>query len=168
MIDPDPKDGDRRRLETLLPELIKRVVEASVVKLVEGPENVKQFVSDLRLPKEALAVLLSQLDETKSGVYKAVSRELHDFLEKTNFADELAKVLTTLTLEIKTEVRFSPNAQRQGRTSASVSSDVNVKKRGHATTEVTGPSPSTKAPAEPQSNTKPPGTDANRGPEELP
>jgi hypothetical protein len=108
----DEPDREQRRLERLIPELIRRVLEAGYEKLSEGPENVRNLVSDLKLPKEALGVVFSQLDETKNGLYRAVAREVRDFLEQTNFAEELAKVLTTLSFEIKTEVRFIPNDSR--------------------------------------------------------
>jgi hypothetical protein len=111
---PEPEEPDREhsRLERLIPELIRRVLEAGYEKLSEGPENVRNLVSDLKLPKEALGVVFSQLDETKNGLYRAVAKEVRDFLEQTNFAEELARVLTTLSFEIKTEVRFIPNDSR--------------------------------------------------------
>ena len=108
----DDRDREQRRLERLIPELIRRVLEVGYEKLTEGPENVRNLVSDLKLPKEALNVLLTQLDETKNGLYRTVAREVRDFLHQTNFAEELAKVLTTLSFEVKTEVRFIPNDQR--------------------------------------------------------
>lgn len=108
--DADEREREQGRLERLIPELIKRVLEAGYGKLSEG--NVRQVLSELKLPKEALAMLLSQFDDTKNGLYRAVAREVRDFLEHTNFAEELAKVLTTLSFEIKTEVRFIPNDAR--------------------------------------------------------
>lgn len=110
--EPDEPDREQSRLERLIPELIRRVLEAGYEKLSEGPENVRNLVSDLKLPKEALGVVFSQLDDTKNGLYRAVAREVRDFLDQTNFAEELAKVLTTLSFEIKTEVRFIPNDSR--------------------------------------------------------
>jgi len=106
----DEREREQGRLERLIPELIKRVLEAGYGKITEG--NLRQVLSELKLPKEALAMLLSQMDETKNGLYRAVAREVRDFLEHTNFAEELAKVLTTLSFEIKTEVRFIPNDAR--------------------------------------------------------
>lgn len=103
------------------------MLEVGYEKLTEGPENVRNLVSDLKLPKEALSVLLSQLDETKNGLYRAVAREVRDFLEQTNFAEELAKVLTTLSFEVKTEVRFIPNDQRL-RATPDVRTKVSVKR----------------------------------------
>ncbi len=109
------RDEDRRRLERILPELVRKLVEAGVEKLGEGPENVRQRLGDLRLPKDALTLLLTQLDEGKSGLYRALAKELRDFLESTNFADELVKALTTLSFEIKTEVRLIPNTSGKPR-----------------------------------------------------
>src|SRR5690348_15120100 len=102
-------DGERRILERLVPEIIKRIVEAGYEKISEGPENVRKVVGDLKLPKEALGVMLGQIEETKNGLYRAVAREVRDFLENTNVADELTRALTTLSFEIKTEIRFIPN-----------------------------------------------------------
>jgi hypothetical protein len=123
----EERDREQRRLERLIPEIVRRLLEAGYEKLSEGPENVRQLVSDLKLPKEALGVLLAQLDETKNGLYRAVAREVRDFLEHTNFAEELARVLTTLSFEVKTEVRFIPNDSRM-RASPDVRTKVSVRR----------------------------------------
>lgn len=128
-----PPSGDRgdaterakRRLERLMPELIRRVLEAGIDKL--GQENVRNLLGEMRLPKEILAVLFAQLDETKTGLYRVFAKEMRDFLEHTNFSDEIARVLTTLSFEIKTEVRFVPNDSRLG-ASPDVRARVRVKK----------------------------------------
>lgn len=105
-------DRERRRLERILPELIKRILEAGYEKISEGPENVRHFIGEMKLPKEALSLIFAQLDETKNGLYRVVAGEIRDFLEHTNLAEELTKVLTTLSFEVKTEVRFIPNDAR--------------------------------------------------------
>lgn len=108
--EPEERDADRTKfMERLLPELIKRVVEAGVVKLSEGPENLRHFVHEMRLPKEMANYLFLQIDETKNGLYRVVAREIRDFLEHTNLADEITNALTKLSFEIKTEIRFVPN-----------------------------------------------------------
>jgi hypothetical protein len=107
------EEGEGGRLERLLPELIKRLVEG-IDKFSEG-KDMRQRVSELKLPKEVLALLLAQLEESKNGLYRALAKELRDFLEQTNFADELIAALTKLTFEIRTEVRFVPSQKpRQG------------------------------------------------------
>lgn len=110
--EPDEPDREQSRLERLIPEIVKRVLEAGFEKLTDAPDNVRHRVSDLKLPKEAIGLLFAQLEATKNDLYRAVAREVRELLEQTNFAEELAKVLTTLSFEIRTEVRFIPNEAR--------------------------------------------------------
>lgn len=107
-------DGDKKRLfERAIPEILKRVMERAVEsganRLAEGPENLRHFVQDLKLPKEVLHYLYTQIDDTKNGLYRVVAKEIRDVLEHTKFADELTAALTKLSFEIKTEIRFIPN-----------------------------------------------------------
>jgi len=116
---PDRPEGERgeqekRRLfERAIPEILKRAVERAVEtgasRLAEGPENLRNFVQEMKLPKEVLHYLYTQIDETKNGLYRVVAKEIRDVLEQTQFADEITKVLTKLSFEIKTEIRFIPN-----------------------------------------------------------
>jgi hypothetical protein len=119
---------DRRRLERIIPDLVKRMLEAGLERLSEGPDSVRRVVGDLRLPREALGSILSQIDETKTGIYRVVAKEVRDFLEQTSFAEEITRALTALSFEIRTEVRFIPNEAR-GRPSPEVRSKVSVKRR---------------------------------------
>ena len=107
-------EQDKRRLfERVVPEILKRVVERAVEsgasRLIEGPENFRNFVQEMKLPKEVLHYLYQQVDDTKNGLYRVVAKEIRDVFEQTQFADEMTKVLTKLSFEIKTEIRFIPN-----------------------------------------------------------
>jgi hypothetical protein len=105
-------EGVRRVLERIIREGVRRVVEKGVGQIADGPENLRHFVGDLRLPKEAALYLLQQIDDTKNGLYRAVARELRDFLEHTNLSEEITRALTTLSFEVKMEIRFIPNDQK--------------------------------------------------------
>lgn len=109
------KDSRRRRLEGVIPEIVRRAVELGVEKAQEAPDNLKSFVGDLKLPKEIAHYLLQQIDETKNGLFRVVAKEIRDFLEHTNFAGEVQKLLTTVQFEVNTTIRFTPN---DGRASA--------------------------------------------------
>jgi hypothetical protein len=109
--EPAPSDDRERawhRLERALPDLIRRAVEVGYDKLSDGPENVKNFVSELRLPKELLQIIVSQVEETKNGITRAVAREVHDFLDRSDVTEAFVRALTKLSLEVRTEVRFVP------------------------------------------------------------
>lgn len=154
----DEKERERRRLERLLPEIIKRLIETGYEKISEGPENVRQFVSELKLPKEALSLILAQLDDTKNGLYRVVAREIRDFLEHSNLAEELSKALTTLSFEIRTEVRFVPNeAKLNAAPRPDVRSKVTMKRERERASRppeapVSVPPPATVPPAPPPSS----------------
>lgn len=122
---PPPADPERKRLyERAVPEIVKRVIERAVesgveklTELSEKPESLRNFVGDLRLPKEVLSDVYAHIDDTKTGLYRVVAKEIRDVLEHTQIADEIAKVLTKLSFEIKTEIRFVPNdrsAEKEG------------------------------------------------------
>ncbi|HTQ06557.1 MAG TPA: hypothetical protein VMI54_22010 [Polyangiaceae bacterium] len=136
--DLDESEVDRRGLERLIPVLVKRVLEAGLERLSEGPDSVRRVVGDLRLPREALSSILSQIDETKTGLYRVVAKEVRDFLEQTSFAEEITRALTTLSFEIRTEVRFIPNDAR-GRPTPDVRSKVSVKRKSSAPPEGAAP-----------------------------
>jgi hypothetical protein len=121
--DADRGDQDRKRLfERAVPEILKRILERAVesgaTRLAEGPENLRNFVQEMKLPKEVLHYLYQQIDDTKNGLYRVVAKEIRDVLEQTQFADELTQVLTKLSFEIKTEIRFIPNEAATRKTDA--------------------------------------------------
>jgi hypothetical protein len=99
----------RRRLDSVIPELIKRAVELGVEKAAEAPDNLKEFVGGMKLPREAAHYLLAQVEETKNGLFRVVAKEVREFLEHTNLGSEMQKMLTTVQFEINTTIRFKPN-----------------------------------------------------------
>jgi hypothetical protein len=107
---------------------VRKVIEAGYERISEGPENVRHLVSELKLPKETLGALFGTLDETKNGLYRVVAREVRDFLEHSNLAEDIVRGLTALSFEIKTEVRFIPNEARPGKPTPDVRSKVSVKR----------------------------------------
>jgi hypothetical protein len=125
----------RRRLDSVIPELIKRAVEIGVEKAAEAPDNLKEFVGGMKLPREVANYLLSQVEETKNGLFRVVAKEIREFLEHTNLGAEMQKMLTTVQFEINTTIRFKPNdgttpegAEGQKLPKPEVKSEVQVKR----------------------------------------
>jgi hypothetical protein len=105
----------RSRFESVIPEILKRAVEIGVEKARESPADVKQFIHDLKVPKEVAHYLFQQIDDTKNGLFRVVAKEIRDFLEHTNFSGEVQKLLTTVQFEVNTTIRFTPNDGREPR-----------------------------------------------------
>jgi hypothetical protein len=121
-------EREEKRLERALREIVRKVIEAGYERLSEGPENVRHLMSEMKLPKETLGALFGTLDDTKNGLYRVVAREVRDFLEHSNLAEDIVRGLTAISFEIKTEVRFIPNDARPGRPTPDVRSKVSVKR----------------------------------------
>ncbi len=75
---------------------------------------VGKALSEAKLPRELASAVFGQLDEAKNDVVRIVAREVRDFLEATDIATEIKKALTSLSFEVRTEVRFIPNDAGDG------------------------------------------------------
>jgi hypothetical protein len=96
--DDDALSDDRPPLERILPDLIRRGLEAG-----RGPLG---RVSESFFPRDIAASVVSQLGDIRSGVVKAVAQEVGRFLREADIASEVRKVLTGLDVEAQVRLRF--------------------------------------------------------------
>jgi hypothetical protein len=93
--------------ESILDKVVSGGIKRGLETLVrEG--RLKSILQDLKLPKEIVAHILSQVDDTKHAALGVIGREVRLFLERTNLPEELSKLLTSISFEVKTQVRFIP------------------------------------------------------------
>ena len=141
--DSDPADGrtrdgdldaedarSRRRLEQVIPDLVRRTFYAGLGALVTTEEGIRKIATDFHLPKDVANYLIQQAATSKDELFRIFARELRAFLENVNLSGELQKLLTTLSFEIKTEIRFIPNDEAVGGVKPQIKKDVAVKKGG--------------------------------------
>lgn len=116
----DPESVTRmlRSLEGFLPDILKRSAQEQEAGEAgeEGvgdsaAERLRARLSDKRLPREAVSFIIGQVDATKREFLRILSREIRIFLENMDLGGELAKILTSLSFEVRMEVRFIPNDQ---------------------------------------------------------
>jgi len=109
MSDSEKNNGsDGSIFEKVMPDSVKRRIEAGMETMLKD-KRLKNFVGELKLPKEIVNHILHQVDETKQSAVGIIGKEMRLFLEKTNLSEELAKLLTQISFQIKTEVKFVPN-----------------------------------------------------------
>jgi hypothetical protein len=119
------ESGLRDKLEALVPELVKRTFAAGMGAVFNTEEGIRKLARDISLPKDVANYLANTAGNTKDEVVRIVAREVREFLERMNLAEEVAKLLTTLSFEIKTEIRFIPNSEKY----SGVEPDVQTKMR---------------------------------------
>src|SRR5437763_17093728 len=69
----------------------------------------RKIACGLRLPKDVANYLMQQAASSNDELFRVVGKEMRGFLETVNISGELQKLLTSLSFEIKTEIRFIPN-----------------------------------------------------------
>jgi len=137
-----PTPPERKRFESKLPGLIRRGIEKGieaglntfeksletgrettdavreVFSEVKMPRDVASAVGkalqEAKLPREIAGAVFSQIDETKNDVLRIVAKEVRDFLDATDLASEIKSALTSLSFEVRTEIRFIPNDAGSG------------------------------------------------------
>jgi hypothetical protein len=117
----------RARLEHLVPELVKKTFAAGMGAVFSTEEGIRRLAREVSLPDVAGYIATSTSD-AKDKVWEVIARETREFLSNLNLTEEIAKLLTTLSFEIKTEVRFIPNSERLIGSEPDVKASVRLKR----------------------------------------
>ena len=102
----------RQRLEALIPDLVKKTFSAGMGAVFSTEEGIRKVTKELSLPKDVAGYLANTAGNTKDELVRIVAREVREFLQTVNLSEEIAKMLTTLSFEVKTEIRFIPNDEK--------------------------------------------------------
>lgn len=128
-------DAIRRRLETFVPELVKKTFAAGLGAVFTTEEGIRKITKDMPLPKELAGYIADTAGAGKDEVMRVMAREVREFLQTVNFSEEIAKMLTMLSFEVKTEIRFIPNDEKFGGVEPDVKAKVRVKRNGEPESE---------------------------------
>lgn len=140
--DPDAPEGrfrdaegeedarSRRRFEQVIPDIVRRTFYAGLGALFTTEEGIRKIAQDFHLPKDVANYLIQQAASSKDELFRIFAKELRGFFENVNLSGELQKLLTSLSFEIKTEIRFIPNDEAVSGVKPNVKSDVAVKRSG--------------------------------------
>ncbi len=98
-----------KSIDGFVPDVLKKKTLMSL--LAGGEEKLRERLLEKNIPKELVGVMFSQADTMRRETLRIVSREIRIFLEDMDFGGEITKILTSVSFEVKTEVRFIPNDQ---------------------------------------------------------
>lgn len=108
----DPFDDDEpkgRQKARLIRDVLRKTVSQGVEARQLTEDTIRNLVGEMKLPREIGNIVLQQADLIKTEVVRVVAGEVRNFLEEANLGEELAKILTSLSFEVRTEIRFIPN-----------------------------------------------------------
>src|SRR5690625_5096806 len=108
----EPSDQDakraRRAAKTLRDILRKTLVQSSDARQTTE-DLLRAVLGEVKIPREYVNLILQQVNATRGELVRVIATEVRTFLDDANLGEELAKILTTLSFEIRTEIRFIPN-----------------------------------------------------------
>ncbi|HAN30656.1 MAG TPA: hypothetical protein DCQ06_03570 [Myxococcales bacterium] len=87
---------------------LRKSIAARVQRVLNSDEGVKAMVNAV-VPRELIASTLEQVDGARNEAVAIVGREMRNFLEHLDVGEELTKILTSVSFEVRLEVRFIPN-----------------------------------------------------------
>jgi hypothetical protein len=99
----------RLRLDQMVPDALKKAIAAGVGAVFMTEESIRHLVSEMKLPKEALASLVAQTDKTRKDMFLAVSKEVKRYLRSKDLEKLLSQILEHFTIEVKAEIKFKTN-----------------------------------------------------------
>ncbi len=108
--EPEREEGGRAGF---VPEFVRKVAVAGLGALFMTEEGIRSLAGQLKLPKEMLGYILGQAEKTKDEVGRVVSEELRGFLQSEKLRDELLKLVSGMTIEVKAQIRLVPPDGRE-------------------------------------------------------
>jgi hypothetical protein len=99
----------RTRIEAMVPEIVKKMAVSGIGALSMTEETLRSA------PKDAVGYLVQRADSTRDLLFAAIAKEFREVLEQADLGEELAKALSHLSVEIRTEVIFKPKSDLMAR-----------------------------------------------------
>ena len=91
-------------LKGLLGETVKKVFTAGVSAAFITEESLRVYLSELKLPKEALNLLIQGANKSKEEMTQRVTKEILALIEKVDFVKEASKFAETHKFKITAEI----------------------------------------------------------------
>lgn len=95
--------------DTVVAELFRKAVNKGGEVASNTEESVRRILGELPLPNEVVERVVDRLDDYKADTLRLLKEEVRAFLDRIDIGHELQKMLTSLSFEITTEIRFIPN-----------------------------------------------------------
>jgi hypothetical protein len=105
---------DEKLRETIVAEAVRKAISRGSEVVDTTEDSVRKLIGEFSLPKDVADRVFGKLDDYKADVLRLIKDEIHEFLGRIDLGHELQKALTSLSLEISTEIRFIPNEKGVG------------------------------------------------------
>lgn len=102
-----------KAIDTLLPDMVKKMILVSIGGVMLTEEAVRKILSELNLSKEIVSLVVSQTNKAKDEVVKTVSEEFRQLIKKVNIKKELEKALKDTKIKVQLEIDFESKSKNE-------------------------------------------------------
>ncbi|MFN7131874.1 MAG: hypothetical protein ACK4N5_07320 [Myxococcales bacterium] len=124
----DDDVGEETRRLGGMQDMLRKVMVAGLGAVFMTEEGIRQTLKDLKLPKEVMGFVLGQAEKSKAELMRVISEEVRRFFESAQLRQEVIKLLSHVTIEVKAEVRLKPEGEAAVEPEISVK-DATIKRR---------------------------------------
>jgi len=109
-------------------ETIKKLVTAGISAAFMTEESIRSFVSELKLPKETLNLLLMGASKSKEELMNRVSREIIGIINKIDFVREASRFVEEHKFRVVAEIEVLRKDSQKNEGPGSSSVEVKIEK----------------------------------------
>lgn len=117
----DDDNGDDGEAKGRLPNMLHKALVTGVSAVLMTEEGIRNAVSDMRLPKEAIGYIVQQTERGRKDLFQALTHEVKGFLSSADVPAAVRKALTGLKVEVRADIRFVEDDRTETEVSTSVS-----------------------------------------------
>ena len=99
-----PKKGDDESSGSMVGDTIKKLVTAGISAAFMTEESVRTFVSEMKLPKESLNLILHGAAKSKEELMNRVGREIIGIISKIDFVKEASRFVEEHKFRVTAEI----------------------------------------------------------------
>lgn len=89
-------------------ETLRKAMAAGLGAVFMTEEGVRAMVKDLKLPKDVVGFVVGQAERSKVELMRMLGAEMRRFFESAALREELVRLLSQMTIELKAEIRVRP------------------------------------------------------------
>lgn len=88
-------------------EGLKKILTSGIAAVLTSEDGVRQYLQDLKLPKDALGSLIKGVAKSKEEIVQRVGNEFSKLVEKIDLVDEITKFLRENKIKVSAEIEFT-------------------------------------------------------------
>lgn len=89
-------------------DTVRKAIASGFRSVNASQEKLREIFGDA-VPKEVLGYVKGAIDGGRDEIVRIIGQQTKRFIEGIDVGGEVAKILTALSFEIRTEIRFIPN-----------------------------------------------------------